>query len=92
MNEEIRRAEEARRLLEEPLLKEAFEAVEGTLLAEIRRVDVGAMEKQRDLIVSLQLLHKVRAYISSVVETGNLAALQQEQTAWSKLKRRVTGD
>jgi len=92
MNEEIKRAEAAKRVLEEPLLKEAFQAIEASLLAEIRVVNVGAIEKQRDLIVSLQLLHKLKGYISTIVETGNLAALQQEQTAWAKLKRRVNGE
>ncbi len=89
MNEEIRRGEEAQRLLDEPILKEAFTAVETALIDAIKRVDVGAHESQRDLIVSLQLLAKVRGYIEQVAVTGKMAKLTEDQDGWrDKVKRR----
>ena len=88
MNEEIRRGEEAQRLLDEPILKEAFEAIELTFIDKLKRIDVGATEAQRDLIVSLQLLNKVKKYIEEVATTGKLAQLTEEQNGrWDKVKR-----
>jgi hypothetical protein len=88
MNEEIRRGEEAQRLLDEPILKEAFEAIELTFIDKLKRIDVGATEAQRDLIVSLQLLNKVKKYIEEVATTGKLAKLTEEQEGWrDKVKR-----
>lgn len=90
MTDEIRRGEEAQRLLDEPLLKEAFSAVESTLIDAIKRVDVGAKDAQRDLIVSLQLLNKVRGYVEQVAMTGRMAKLTKERESWAdKIRRRV---
>ena len=88
MNDEIRRGEEAQRLLDEPILKEAFEAVEAALIDGIKRVDVGSADAQRDLVVSLQLLGKVKRYIEQVATTGKMAKLTEEQEGWrDKVKR-----
>lgn len=89
MNDEIRRGEDARRVLAEPLLKEAFEKIEAAVMDEIRRVDVGDANKQRDLIVTFQLLQKVRRYLADVVTTGDLAKLTEEQGGVRKLMRAV---
>ena len=89
MNEEIRRGDDADRLLSDPLFTEAFAAVETALVSEIKRVDVGASDRHRDLIVSLQLLAKVRGYIEQVAQTGRMAAITQEQEGWrDKIARR----
>lgn len=89
MNEEIRRGDDADRLLSDPLFTEAFAAVETALVSEIKRVDVGASDRHRDLIVSLQLLAKVRGYIEQVAQTGRMAAITQEQEGWrDKVMRR----
>jgi hypothetical protein len=90
MNPEIRRGEEAKRVLAEPLLVEAFEAVEATLIDAIKRVDVGDKDRHQDLIVSLQLLGKVRGYLTDAVATGRMAQLTEEKESWTqRLKRRV---
>lgn len=83
MNDEIRRGEEAKRLLNEPMLKEAFDAVETALIDAIKRVDVGAEKAQKDLIVTLQLLGKVKKYMEDVMATGKMAALQEERATWT---------
>lgn len=82
MNKEISRAEEAKRLLAEPLLQESFTAVESAIFAELRRVNVGAHDAQRDLVVTLQLLGKLKGYLESIVLTGQMAALQEERESW----------
>ena len=90
MNPEVRRGEEAKRVMAEPLLTEAFAAVEATLIDAIKRVDVGAKDRHQDLIVSLQLLGKVRGYLTDAVVTGRMAQLQEEKESWAqRLKRRA---
>lgn len=76
--EEIRRANEAERLLADPLLSAAFSDVESAILTELRAVDVGARDKQRDLIVTLQLLGNLRRILRTHIETGKLARLAKE--------------
>lgn len=89
MNTEIRRADDAERLMNEPLLKEAFAAVEEALIAHLKRVAVGDSNAHRDLIVSLQLLSKVRGYMQSTIATGKMARIEEERKSWAdRLKRR----
>ena len=88
MNTEIRRGEEAKRLLSEPLFVEAFTAVEQALISRMRTVDVGAHEAQRDLIVSLQLLGKVKQYIEQVAVSGRLAQMSEEAVQKARGARR----
>ena len=89
MNDEIRRGEDAKRVLAEPLLQEAFSKIEAAIMDEIRRVDVGDAAKQRDLIVTFQLLQKVRRYLADVVTTGEMAKLTEDQSGVRKLMRAV---
>lgn len=87
---EIRRAEEAKRLMADPLLSEAFTKVEEALIGRIKQVDVGATDAQKNLIVTLQLLGKVRQYLEQVIVTGKLAAMEQERKSWAdRLRRRA---
>lgn len=89
MNEAIRRGEDAKRLLDEPLFVEAFGKIEAAILNRLRTVDVGALETQRDLIVTLQLLGKLRQYIEQVAVTGRLEQIEQERVSLeSKLRGR----
>jgi hypothetical protein len=88
MNPEIRRGQEAERVLAEPLLVEAFAAIEESVVGRLRRVDVGDEDGQRDLVVTLQLLGKVKQYITDVVTTGRMAALEEQRTHWQNLRRK----
>lgn len=79
MNPEVRRGEEAKRLMNEPLLQEAFTKIEAAILESMKRADVGASDAHRNLIVTLQLLGKVKRHIQTVIETGQMAALEEEK-------------
>lgn len=76
LEDEVRRGERARRLLEDPLLVEAFDAVE----AGIRSAWAGtgeAEERERErLWLMLRLLGRVRGHIVGAMETGRLAERQ----------------
>lgn len=76
LERELRRGEHARRLLEDPLLVEAFDAVE-TGLRSAWAATGEAEERERErLWLMLRLLARVRGYITSVMETGKLADRQ----------------
>jgi len=72
-DQESRRGEQARRLLDDPLLQEAFATVETNLRdAWSATADDAAAERER-LWLMLKLLGRVRAHLTSVLETGQLA-------------------
>lgn len=74
--QESRRGEQARRLLEDPLLQEAFAAVESAVRdAWAATTDDATGERER-LWLMLKLLGRVHARLSEVLETGKLADRQ----------------
>lgn len=89
--EEIRRGHEANRLLENPLFKAAFEMVETGIVDAMRRVPMGDASGQQTLILSLQVLSKVRGYIAEAAQTGQLAALSKQESLSRRIINRVRG-
>ncbi len=81
LDEEIRRGNEAARLLNEPLLKGAFSAVESGLVDAMKRVPLGDRDTQHELVLSLQLLNRLQAHMKQHMETGKLALIQKETMA-----------
>ena len=73
---EQRRGAQARRLLEEPLLVEAFAAVEDSLRRQWEASDDGEAGLRERLWLMLKLLRRVRALLIEVMETGHLAEAQ----------------
>lgn len=72
-DQESRRGEQAKRLLDDPLLQEAFATVEtGLRDAWSATSDEAAAERER-LWLMLKLLGRVRAHVTAVLETGRLA-------------------
>lgn len=88
-DEEILRGREAARLMDDPLLKAAFESVEGAILDGLRTVDVGAKDAQRDLIVTLQLLGNLRRILKTHIQTGGLAEITKQESLGKRILRRM---
>jgi hypothetical protein len=86
LEEEIRRSEEAAGILNHPIFKEAFD----TLDAELRDAWISSPSKDVDgresLWLCLKLLGKVRAHMTSLIETGQMAQVQLERLG-AKQKR-----
>jgi hypothetical protein len=80
-DEEIRRGQEAGRLLNDPMLKGAFDSVEKGLVDAMRRVAMGDKDTQHELVLSLQLLARVKGHMLEAMETGKLAVIQKETMA-----------
>ena len=81
VDQEIRRGEEAARLMDSPLLKEAFEKVETGLIDLMKRVEIGNTKTQHELILSLQLLGRIKGHLVETMETGKLARIQKDTLA-----------
>lgn len=77
-DEEIRRGHEAERLMNEPLLVEAFELVEAGLVDGMKRVAIGDNKTQHELVLMLQLLAKVRGHLKTTADTGKMARIAKE--------------
>ena len=77
--EELRRADEAKRLLETPLFKESFTTNREELIKHLLNNRV-AEEVERDrLYITIKALDLVEQHIRSVFETGKLAEKEQEE-------------
>lgn len=88
-DEEIRRGHEAQRLLDEPLLKEAFKLTETGIVDAMRRVPMGDQVSQQTLILSLQVLAKVRGYMIEAIQTGQLANIAKQESLGRRILNRV---
>ena len=76
--EELRRADEAKRLLDNPLFKEAFKTIREELIKHLLNTRI-AEELERDrLYITIKALDLVEQHIKSVLETGTLAEREQD--------------
>jgi hypothetical protein len=73
LEQKSRRGEQARRLLEDPLLQEAFAAVDGALREGWVATAGDATDERERLWLMLKLLGRVRAHMIEVLQTGKLA-------------------
>ena len=71
--EEIRRAEKAKQIVESEVFKEAFNEVERVLLDGIRRAPFKDNELREKLCQQYTALHTIRDQIKSYIESGKLA-------------------
>ena len=77
--EELRRADDAKRLLDDPLFKESFKTIREELIKHLLNTRV-AEEVERDrLYITIKALDLVEQHIQSVFETGKLAKKEQEE-------------
>jgi|TARA_R110002051_G_scaffold21459_2_gene56971 hypothetical protein len=73
------REEQAKRLLNEPLLVEAFTELKTSLKNTWEFSSVGDIEAREQVWLSLRLLERIRLHLTSIVETGEMARIQKEQ-------------
>ena len=76
-SEEVRRADDARQLLDNPLFQGAFATIRKELIEHLLNTRV-AEEVERDrLYITIKALDLVEQHIKSVFETGKLAEKEQ---------------
>jgi len=77
--EELRRADEAKRLLDNPLFKEAFTTIREELIKHLLNTRVNEELERDRLYITIKALDLVEQHIQSVLETGKLAENEQEK-------------
>lgn len=89
LQQERIRGADARNLLDNPLLKEAFKAAEDSILEQMDDVSMRDTDMHTRLILARKVLNSVKRYIERVVETGQLADLQvNEPNRFKQIFRR----
>ena len=89
--EEIKRGDDAKRLIENPLFKGAFEAVKDGLVHSMTQSAMGDEKTHNRLVIALQLLNQIERSLITHIETGKLALIQSDETLGRKLKRVING-
>ena len=72
------REEQAKRLLNDELFKEAFSTLEKNLLDSWNSSGVSEVEAREQFWLSLRLLERIRLHLTSIVETGDMAKKLRE--------------
>lgn len=88
-DEEIKTARDAERLLNDPIFKSAIQRIETHLIECIRQVAMADITTQHELVLSLQLLTKLRNNINAMIQTGRMAEIQKEQASIPKGRRNL---
>ena len=75
----MNREAEAKRLLEHELFVEAFDTLEKELLLSWSRTGSGDVSQRESCWLATRLLERIKAHITSIVETGHMAKILEEQ-------------
>lgn len=76
---EIKRGEEAARLMQNPVYVEALQKVRETIIKTWENAPIRDKEGQNELKLMLKLLNDVQHNVETVIQTGKLAKLQIER-------------
>jgi len=76
LDKQILRGKQASILLDEPLLKEAFEYLFDAYRNEIFKTSYSDHEQRQVLWMAFNMLDKIKGHLTSVMETGKLAAVE----------------
>jgi len=78
MNEEFRE-ECAKRILEDPLFIEAFDAVKKDLMNSWSSSGSTELEARESIWLAIRLLDKIHGHLQSIIETGHMAKMMEKQ-------------
>ena len=73
IEEQIRKGKRAQILLQDPILKTAFEDLLETYKQEIFNTNFADDEKRRSLWMAYNMLDKIRGHLQTIMESGKLA-------------------
>lgn len=75
---EIRRGDEAKRVLENPVYQEAVQKVREGLIQAMAASPLGEATTHNRLVIALQLLTQIEKQLVDVMQTGRMAQIQVE--------------
>lgn len=92
LNEEIRRAESARQVVEHPLFQEAFNTLREEVVHQWETSPAGDTEGREKLWLILKAADRAQAHLVSLMETGKLAAVEKQRmldrlNPWAEQRR-----
>lgn len=70
----IDRGLNAKRLLEDELLKECFDRIEKDIFDEWRTTSVNDYDQRTDLFLTLNCLERLKARLRAILDDGNIAS------------------
>jgi len=70
---------QAKNLLKNELLTEAFETLRIELLGQWEQSGSHNIDQRESIWLAVRLLEKIRGHITSIVETGHMAKILEEQ-------------
>ena len=91
LEEEAKRGEEARQLLEHPIYKEAVEEVEAGLVRALKNSAIGDESTHHRIAIALQLLGQITKHVETVMQTGKMAEFQLKKESMGQRFKRAAG-
>jgi CTP:phosphocholine cytidylyltransferase-like protein len=78
LDKQIQQGQKAKQLLNDPLLKEAFEYLAEQYKSEIFNTSYNDHDQRQVLWMAYNMLDKIKGHLVSVMETGKLASSELE--------------
>ena len=78
IEKQIQQGQRAKQLLDDPLLKEAFEYLSEQYKSEIFNTSYNDHDQRQVLWMAYNMLDKIKGHLVSVMETGKLASSELE--------------
>lgn len=82
---EIRRGDEAKRILENPIYQEAIQKVRDGLIQAMAVSPLGDATTHNRLVIGLQLLTQIEKQLQDVMNTGKMANIQVQDKSVFKI-------
>jgi hypothetical protein len=77
--EEVKRGEQAAKILDNPIYVEAIDKVREGLISSMANSPLGDEKTHNKLVIALQLLNQINKQLTDVMQTGKLAAIQTDR-------------
>lgn len=86
MLNDIQRADEAKRILDNPVFQLAFEEIRDSIIAGMTNSALGDYETHNKLVIALQMLNQVEARMRNHILTGEMVEMEMAQSKYQGLK------
>jgi hypothetical protein len=83
---EVKRGEEAERLLENPVYQEAISTVRDGILTAMQNSALGDESTHHNLVIALQLVSQIEKSIKDVAATGKMAKIQASNGTFGAIR------
>ena len=74
--DEIKRGEQAQRILDNEVYKEAFTAVKNNIIDAMQRSPLSDEVTHNRLVIALQTLNQIEKALTGIMQTGKMAQIQ----------------